>query len=411
MRQAPHNKKNLSSIFWIIFLDEIGMTIGFPVLTFLCFDKKSSLFAITTSHAIRSYWYGIINSLPFIIALFSVPLLSWLSDHQGRKRILLLGAFGAFSYAAFTAAGILTGTIFLLIIGCIINGLFSRTEPVALAVIGDSSDDNNKMLRMGLLQFCIAAGAFLGPLIGGYFTERFWFHKLNFSMPYLIGAGFGTLTFVFVLLIFKETLSTHRSKRKISFTDTLSLLRNPQVIKISLALLLIQLSWRTYYQFIPPVLKLHFHYSATIIGIFIAVIALWLALAASLGLKFLANFFTQQQIFHASYITVFCGLLLANIANLLPTGILSQILSWIAAAPIAIGDVISYSLITTFYSNAVAATDQGKVMGINYIIYGSVWAMTGLIGGYLAAINVNAPIMLAPISIALLLLIKTVVNL
>lgn len=401
MRQAPQKNKRLSSIFFIIFLDELSMTIGFPVITFLCFDKKSSLFLATTSHAIRSYWYGIINSLPFIIALFSVPLLSWLSDHYGRKNILLLGTFGVTAFSLFTATGIITGTLTLLLLGCIINGICSRIEPVALAVIGDSSKEQNKIIKMGFLQFCIASGAFLGPLIGGFFAHKFLFNKLNYSLPYLIGACFGLSTFLFVLFNFKETLKPSTT-RKICFSDTLRLLRNSQVLKISLILLLTQISWRTYYQFIPPVLKIHFHYSPTTIGIFIAVIALWLALASSIGLKLLTKFLSAKKILYASCISIFVGLIIANIANLLNAGICSQILTWFAAAPIAIGDVIAYSLITTFYSNAVSAKDQGKVMGINYIIYGSVWAMTGLIGGGLTAININAPIIFAPISLVLL---------
>lgn len=396
MRRAP--------IFSIIFLDEIGMNIGFPILTFLCFDKKSSLFALGTSHAVRSYWYGILNSLPFIIAIFTVPILTWLSDYYGRKKILLIGSLSILAFSVFAFFGIFYGTISLVIIGYIVNGICARIQPTALAVIGDISDQKNKIINMGYLQFYISIGAFLGPLIGGYFANRFFFKQLNFSLPYLIAAGFGLLTLLFVIFGFKETL-TKPIERKVSFSNIIPLLKNPTILKISLILLLTQISWRTYYQFIPPVLKIHFHYSPQIIGLFAALIAAWLALAASIGLKLLDKLFTAKNILYGACISVFLGLLLTNCANHLHPSTISQIITWFTAAPIAIGDVIIYSLITTFYSDAASEYDQGKVMGINYIIVTIVWAATGIFGGCLAAININAPILFAPISLLILLII------
>jgi len=416
MRRAP--------IFSIIFLDEIGMNIGFPILTFLCFDKKSSLFAPTVSHAVRSYWYGILNSLPFIIAIFTVPILTWLSDYYGRKKILLVGSLSMLGFSIFASLGIIYGTIALVIIGRIINGICARIQPTALAVIGDISNHKNKIINMGYLQFYISIGAFLGPLIGGYFANRFFFKQLNFSLPYLIAVGFGLLTLLFIVFGFKETLAKHNKtamdprfrgddtpgggkpiERRVSFSNIIHLLKNPTILKISLILLLTQISWRTYYQFIPPVLKIHFHYSPQAIGMFIAMIAVWLALATSIGLKLLDKLFTAKNILYGACISVFLGLLLANFANHLHPSILSQIITWFAAAPIAIGDVIIYSLITTFYSNAASEHDQGKAMGINYIIVTIVWASTGILGGCLAAININAPIIFAPISLLLLFII------
>lgn len=393
MRRAP--------IFSIIFLDEIGMNIGFPILTFLCFDKKSSLFAATTSHAIRSYWYGILNSLPFIIAIFTVPILTWLSDYYGRKKILFIGALSILGFSVFASLGIIYGTIILVVIGRIVNGICARIQPTALAVIGDISNHKNKIVNMGYLQFYISIGAFLGPLIGGYFANRFLFKQLNFSLPYLIAAGFGLSTLLFIVFGFKETL-TKPIERKVSFSKIIPLLKNPTILKISLILLLTQISWRIYYQFIPPVLKVHFHYSPQIIGMFVAMIAAWLALATSIGLKLLDKLFTTKNILYGACISVFLGLLLANFANHLHPSTLSQIITWFAAAPIAIGDVIIYSLITTFYSNAASEHNQGKVMGINYIIVTIVWATTGILGGCLAAININVPIMFAPLSLLIL---------
>ena len=51
------------------------------------------------------------------------------------------------------------------------------------------------------------------------------------------------------------------------------------------------------------------------------------------------------------------------------------------------GDVITYCAITTLYSNLVAPSLQGQVMGASFILVSIVWALTALIGGLLIAMN------------------------
>ena len=69
----------------------------------------------------------------------------------------------------------------------------------------------------------------------------------------------------------------------------------------------------------------------------------------------------------------------------MPHSQISQYLLWISAAPIAIGDVVAYIAITTLYSNAVDKDNQGKVMGLCFIIISLTWALTALLGGVLAS--------------------------
>lgn len=67
--------------------------------------------------------------------------------------------------------------------------------------------------------------------------------------------------------------------------------------------------------------------------------------------------------------------------------------------PTAAGDVIAYSCLTTLYSNVMPAEKQGKVMGINFIVVGSIWATTGFLGGILMGFSPLLPLALAPIGV------------
>lgn len=413
MRQVPLNqviqnstdhRNSLRALFTITFLDHISLNIGVPVLTFLCFDAHSTLFATNSSQTLRASWYGILSAMPHFVAILAAPFLAWLSDYFGRKKILLIGALGAFFLCLFTALSIWFGNILLLLVGAIIAGFCTRTEPVALAVVGDRSTALNRLVNMGYLQFYIAVGAFLGPLFGGFLAQLF-FATFNFSLPYVVGTLVAVVTLFITWYKFHDIYPSHfvsiarksvaiRSEKKYLWRELHRLL-NPTVFQLSLVLVLTQICWRLYYQFMPPVLKISLHYTPSQIGMFIALLAICLAIASWLGIRFLSIYFDIHNILRLACWAMGIGIVLTIIACFLPLLHAKQILIWSSMFPIAMGDVIVYSVLTTLYSEAVTAKDQGKIMGMNYIIVSVVWAITGLLGGYLMSININLPLVVA----------------
>lgn len=389
-------------IFLTMLFDQISVSIGFPVLTFLCFDKHSTLFAVTASHAIRSLWYGLINSAPHFIAIAAAPVLSYFSDHFGRKRMLMITALGTLLFSLFTVISILSGLILLLLIGSLVNGFCARTEPIALAIVSDLSDAPKKKINMGYLQVVISVGAFIGPIIGGYFAKRYFFSTLNFSLPFLISALFGIIAVLLTRFYFKETYSGNITKTETLY-QSLKVLVNSNVLKFSVILALTQMSWRLYYQFVPPMLKLGLHYSPTMIGFYVALIAFWLIIASAFGIKFLDKFLSGRQILTYACYAMFFGLLMI-ILGIHLSGFAGELITWLSAIPMAMGDVIVYCMIVTFYSEAVSGDHQGKIMGLNFIVVSTVWFLTSLLGGGLMAINVHLPLYVAALILLFLLI-------
>jgi DHA1 family tetracycline resistance protein-like MFS transporter len=82
----------------------------------------------------------------------------------------------------------------------------------------------------------------------------------------------------------------------------------------------------------------------------------------------------------------------------------SDVVIWISAIPIAVGDVVAYSCLIALYSNAVLPEAQGKVMGMCFIVVAVIWALTGVAGGVLMGIAKLFPLMLAPCGVILALL-------
>jgi MFS transporter, DHA1 family, tetracycline resistance protein len=394
-------QKSIFPLLWVMIFDHTSLTITFPLLTLLFFDAQSSLFAPDVSHSVRSLWYGLCVAVPHVINIVMAPVLSALSDEFGRKKILLLATFGAFLFAFTAAVGIVTGMLSLLFMARIIQGIFSRSNPIAQAAIGDISTTANKVRNMGYLQFSISIGAFIGPLIGGYFANQFFFAQLNFSLPYFIAALLAAVSCGLTWFSFEETLVIHHKTRimQLHWQTFKKVAANKDVLRISAILLLSQISWSMYYQFMPPILKTSLGFDAYALGIFVGLIALWLALATGFGIRFLEKFISFKRMLICSLYCVLVGLLCSIIFTnfkLYGYGLLAV---WCAAIPIAVGDVITYSCLTSLYSNAVEKSEQGKVMGVCFIVVGLIWSMTGLLGGFLMSYTELLPLYVAPLGI------------
>lgn len=396
------SRKSIFPLLWVMLFDHTSLNITFPILTLLFFDAQSSLFAPDTSYAVRSMWYGLCVAVPHIINIVCAPILSALSDEFGRKKILIVGTLGALLFALTAGFGVMYGMLSMLFLGRIIQGAFSRTNPIAQAVIGDITQAHQKVVYMGYLQTAISIGAFVGPVIGGYFANQVFFSKLNFSLPYFIAAISAAISFLLTVFLFSETLSVKHKEMpwsQFNFATFKQVILNKKVLGISAVLLLSQISWSMYYQFIPPILKTQLNFNAHHLGLFVGMIALWLALATTLGIRFLQRFFTLRQMLFLSIYLVLVGLLFSWLFCYAKSSYI-----WLAAIPTAVGDVIAYSCLTALYSNVVEAHEQGKVMGICFVVVALMWALTGLLGGVLMSVYVLLPLVIAPLGIVLAIL-------
>ncbi|MDA8562044.1 MFS transporter [Gammaproteobacteria bacterium] len=400
-------KTPLNTILWIMVFDHASLNMTFPILTMVFFDPLSHIFTKLNSFEERSLWYGVCIAIPHIMNIFFTPLLSSLSDDLGRKRILSLGVLGAIIFSLIAALGVYKGSLVLLFIALIVRGIFSRTNPIGQAIIGDISDKSSKVLNMGYLQGAISIGAFLGPVIGGYFANRYFFSTLNFSLPFLLASFIASISLFITILYFKETI-THKKKGgffyHLNYKHLQKIIKYPDISTILIILLLTQVSWSIYYQYIPPILKTVFKLSANQLGIFIGLTAVWLTFTTMFGIKILQKYFNLKAMLKQSIILILIGLII----TLLSLFTKLKFLIWIAAIPIAFGDVVAYSCLVALFSNLVNKNEQGKSMGICFLIVATTWGLTGVVGGFIMSINIMLPIILAiiPLLIVFILIKK-----
>jgi DHA1 family tetracycline resistance protein-like MFS transporter len=397
--------KNIKRLLGIIALDQTYIQFSLPIVTLIFFDSASRLLPPDTSNAVRSMWFGTCISIPYFINLFFAPLLSTLSDEFGRRKFLLLEIISAFLYTLLAGFGIVFGQLWLLIVGFVIRGAFSRTNTTALAMIGDACEKNRKMAFMGYLQVAISIGACIGPILSGYFAKSFFFDTLNFSLPFFISAILALINSVLTYYLIGETLqqktsdtvqASNMTRLSANLQSIKHVITHPDILRASLLLLLFQFSWSIYYQFMPALLKTVYQFDAHQLGLFVGMIAFWLLVGSGPTFRILRKNWNSHQLLNISACLVLAGIAIpvAVYFHYLP-----DFFFWISSIPTAIGDVLAYICLTTLFSNVVADHMQGKVMGVNFLITGLVWSACGFFGGVLIGHSPILPFLIAPLGV------------
>lgn len=393
------NTRNIYALFITMIFGNASERIIFPLFALVFFDLQSHLLAGDASHATRSYWYGICMAIPSIASFIAAPILSCLSDRYGRKNLLLLSLSGTLVAGIITSIAILSSSISLFILGVFIQGLFCRTNPIAQAAIGEITTGKDKLVTMGYLQSMIAFGAFLGPIIGGY-CAHVYFTQLNFSTPFILSALLSAAAIIVCLFFFKETvLHPHKTLSLHVIFGSVTLFKEKETLGLAAILACGQITWSFYYQYAPAAIKLTNQFSAESIGLFVGLMALWVTLGSSLGIRLLRNHFDFFSCLRIGLLLQGLGSLLIIIAFYTH----SAWLIWFSSLPAASGDVITFGVLSTIYSNRYQH-QQGQAMGACYLNAALMWTITGLLGGYLMALYTTLPLIIAPASILLALL-------
>ncbi|MES2203661.1 MAG: MFS transporter [Pseudomonadota bacterium] len=388
--------RNLIALLTMMIFGNASERIIFPLFALVFFDLHSHLLASDTSHITRSYWYGICMAIPSIATFIAAPVLSCLSDFYGRKKLLMISLSGTMVAGLITSAAILSSSIYLFIFGVFVQGLFCRTNPLAQAVVGDIETGKNKFSTMGYLQSMIAFGAFLGPIIGGY-CAQLYFAQINFTAPFLLSAILSAIGILICCFFFKETLVTpHKTLSLRLMFGSVFLFK--ETLGLAALLACGQFTWSLYYQYVPAALKLTNQFSAGTIGLFVGMMAFWVTLGSSLGIRLLRDRFNLFSCLKIGLLLQCLGGILIVIAFYIHV----SWLIWLSSVPAATGDVIAFGVLSTMYSNRYPH-QQGQAMGACYLNAALIWTVTGLLGGGLIALHSILPLIIAPFGVVLAL--------
>ncbi|MFV9510286.1 MFS transporter [Tepidibacillus sp. LV47] len=193
--------KRLPILFSILFLVMLGFGIIIPVMPYYA----ESLGA---TEAIFGWLMASYSIMQFIFS----PIWGKISDRIGRKPVLLIGISGyIITFSMFAFANQLWELFFARILAGILS---SATLPTAMAVVADTTSEEDRGKGMGILGAGMGLGFIFGPAIGGILSKYSILGMERLATPFLFTAALSIIPFIMTLFLLPESLSKDKGKRK-----------------------------------------------------------------------------------------------------------------------------------------------------------------------------------------------------
>lgn len=381
----------------ILFIDGMGLGLVFPILNNLIIDPSSHFIAANLSEAARNTTFGIIVAVFMLSWFLGAPYLGDLSDNIGRKKSLMICLIGAAIGYLVSGIGVSFNSLTLLIMGRLVAGFTSGSQPIAQAAIVDLSSSEDKTRNISFILLALSLGFIFGPLIGGLLSNSALVSWFNFSLPFYFATAISLLNAVLLKFFFKESF-IEKGKVKIklyrAITIFASAFQHPRVRALSIIFFIMVFGWSSFYTFISMFLLKKFHYTAFDITLFMAC----MGIGFGIGNGFLSNLLAKR---YDHRLTVTTTLFLSSIGIFIIVFSQSLLLTWVCIIPIASLVSAANALILTIFSNQVDETSQGWIMGITGAIMALTFGINSLLVGSLSTLSVNVPLYISAIGLVM----------
>lgn len=351
--------------FSIVALDSVSFCLIAPILAPLL--AKHSLFFSQTIHA--NYLYGVLIALFPLAYMLTAPVLGYWSDHFGRNPVLLscmlcmLCAFGSYSLA------FQHQSLAWLMLGRALAGIAAGSQILAQAAMVDLSEAAHKAKAIGWIAVAMTLGLVIGPLMAGLWTET----ANNTIFIVVIGL---TLINMGLLGMCPTTSPTVPKAQRLADKPRLPIRRVVQLLAI---FGLFELGWSLYYQALPVVLSLQWHYDNSTIGWICAYVGAGLSLFLWLGTRVGLRRFQARQLLQLAW-GIGIG---AFMINALSTSMWVVLLMVI---PIVLAVALIYPLLIVALSDTAQA-HQGLMIGLSGTVLAAAFTITGFLAAILTALG------------------------
>lgn len=390
--------KTITTIFFTIFIDLIGLGILIPVLPLLFASPSSEFYMLPVGISIKTGYLllGLLIAIYPIGQFIATPILGQLSDKYGRKKILALSILGtSISYIIF-AVGILTKNIPLLFMARFFDGLTGGNISVAQAMISDVSTKENRTRNFGLIGAAFGLGFIFGPYLGGRLSDPNTISWFSATTPFYFAAILAFLNMLSVLFLLKETnnnLQTEKIKWNKSIRNIFEAFKMKGVNIIFLTNFLYSGGFTFFTTFFSVYLINKFHFTQGAIGDFYAYIGLWSVFTQAIVTRFIAKRFSEEKVIKLTLI----GSGLIMLTYFLPQH------SWqIYLIPPFFGlcNGLSMANLSSLLSRSTNPEIVGKIFGINASVQALAQAIPAVLSGFIAAVlTPESPIIIAAVVI------------
>ncbi len=344
--RAPR-RPGVGFVFVVVVLDMMTVGITAPVLPGL-------ITGLLHGNAAKAAGYfGLFAAIWAVMQFFASPIIGSLSDHFGRRPVLLASMFGL---AADYVVMALAPTIGWLFIGRVISGITSATSSTANAYIADVTPPEERAARFGLLGAAFGIGFVVGPAVGGLLA------LVDPRLPFWGAAAVCFGNGLYGLFVVPESLAPeHRSPfsfRVANPVGSLDLYRSAAglfslagvIFIYYLAHQVLQSTWALYGAY-------RYHWRPGMIGVSLAVVGVASVVVQMFVIGRFVNRFGERGALYSGLVFGAAGFAIYGMA---PTG-------WLFIAGIPIFSLMSLVMpgVQGLMSRGVPVNQQGRLQGAN----------------------------------------------
>ena len=159
--------------------------------------------SFATDQAGQAFWYGVVAAAFGLANFVASPILGALSDHFGRRPVMLLGFMGL-GLSFFGTA--MTTSLIGLIIARTLGGAMQANVAIANAYVADISAPEERAKRFGFLGAMMGVGFIVGPVVGGLLGA------VNLHLPFYFAGSLTLMNLLYGYFVLPESLPLDKRK-------------------------------------------------------------------------------------------------------------------------------------------------------------------------------------------------------
>lgn len=198
-------RKSLIAVYFILFLDNFGSALIFPIFSMLLLNPHFHVLASTFPLAVRNIFLGILlTTFPFA-QFFGAPFFGELADRISRKKALTFTICGVCFGYLLTAFGVAWTNFITITIGRLITGFFAGNLAICMAVISDLNVEKKQREKsLSYLASYLGVGWILALVFSSFFVNPHNLRTFHPSYPFWIAAFLNVLSLFVLLTLFRD---------------------------------------------------------------------------------------------------------------------------------------------------------------------------------------------------------------
>lgn len=340
----------------------------FPLLTFLVAPL------VDAQHV--GLVVGLLGGSYAASQFLATPVIGSLSDHFGRRPVLIICIIGTALSVSLFGLGAILGTrllvgpgasvgLTLMFVGRSLHGVAGGTAATAQAVIVDVTPPAKRARALGLVGVAIGLGFIIGPGAGS------WLMGVHLSLPIAMGVVVALLNLLLTLLFFSETLPRTARHPSLSlsafnpFWNMIQTLGNPRVGRLSLGFGLFFIVLYSCVTILVPFVSLELQWQATDVGHAFALLGGVAIVVQGILLGPLSKWLGEQRLVPMGIGLMLLGCLLVSLARPATTAldVMAKPLVDSAVVMWAMGIGLLVPSLRAIISRRLAAGSQGQALG------------------------------------------------